>query len=83
MKDECDNQLGILRIAKVSKKTGLSKNTIYRLMNCGLFPSSIKLSCRSVGWIESEIDVWAASRQRMSCRSSHHRVGDCFDGGVK
>ena len=48
----------ILRRKQVEARTGLSRSTIYLLIKKGTFPKPIKLSERSVGWIESEIDDW-------------------------
>jgi len=52
----------ILKIRKVSSKSGLSKSSIYRLAKAGEFPQPIKLGERSSGWLESEVDQWIADR---------------------
>lgn len=52
----------ILRLKQVIRKVGLSKSTIYEKMSEGLFPTSIKLSERSVGWLESDINDWISSK---------------------
>jgi prophage regulatory protein len=54
--------LKILRIKDVCKKIGLSRSTIYELIGEGLFPKSVKLTPRRVGWIESEIDDWIRNK---------------------
>ena len=48
----------ILRLDNVKSKTGLSRSTIYRLMDEGHFPHQINLGFRAVGWLESEVDKW-------------------------
>ncbi|WP_428087832.1 helix-turn-helix transcriptional regulator [Candidatus Thioglobus sp.] len=50
--------LKILNKLTVVDKTSLSISTIYRLMLKGLFPKQIKISERSVGWLESDIDEY-------------------------
>lgn len=55
--------LNILRIKEVCRKTGLSRSTIYELMGQGLFPKSVALTPRTVGWIESEIDNWIEQKK--------------------
>jgi prophage regulatory protein len=45
----------ILRRNEVESICGLSCTTIYRLMGKGEFPRQIKISPRSVGWLESDI----------------------------
>ena len=52
----------ILRLPDVKARTGLSRASIYAFIKNGHFPSSISLGARSVGWLESEIDLWIAGR---------------------
>ena len=57
-----DQTKRIIRLPKVRNKTGLSRSTIYAFMKDGKFPSSISLSERTVGWLESSIDDWIDSK---------------------
>lgn len=52
----------VIRIAQVIAVTGLSKATIYRYMDKGVFSRPIKLGEHSVGWIEEEVIAWIESR---------------------
>jgi len=52
----------ISRLPKVIQKTGLSRSTIYALLSRGEFPKPIKLSPRTIGWLESDIDAWLDAR---------------------
>ncbi|MGN6654745.1 MAG: helix-turn-helix transcriptional regulator [Rhodanobacter sp.] len=52
----------ILRMSAVTDRVGLSVATIYRRMNRGAFPSSVPLGGTIVGWRESEINAWIATR---------------------
>ena len=52
----------IYRIKNVIKVTGLSRSTIYRLMEQGKFPKPIKLSQRIIGFLEEDIDQWILER---------------------
>ena len=53
----------ILRRQDVTKKIGLERSAIYQMMGRGQFPRPVQLaSCRSVGWLELEIDQWIADR---------------------
>ena len=57
----------ILRIAEVLETTGLSRSSLHRRVNDGTFPAPIRLggdNSRAVGWLQSEIDEWTASRPR-------------------
>ena len=52
----------VLRIAAVSDRVGLSRSVLYVMIKAGSFPKSIPLNDKTVGWLESEIDDWIASR---------------------
>lgn len=52
----------VLRLKRVLDKTGDSKSGLYRKIAEGIFPSPIKLSTRSVGWLEDEVDAWIDER---------------------
>ena len=52
----------ILRRHDVERVTGLPRSTIYDKIAKGEFPRPIKLSMKSVGWLESEIAEWQQAR---------------------
>ena len=52
----------IIRLPKTIQKTGLSRSTIYALVTRGEFPQQIKLSPRTMGFLESEVDQWLADK---------------------
>ncbi|MGJ0514873.1 MAG: helix-turn-helix transcriptional regulator [Methylomicrobium sp.] len=52
----------IIRMHEAKLKTGLSRSTIYKLESEGKFPPKIKLSERTVGFLEPAIDAWIAER---------------------
>jgi prophage regulatory protein len=49
-------QSKILCLLQITQKTGLSRGTIYTLIGRGEFPQQIKLSPRTIGFLESEVD---------------------------
>lgn len=53
----------ILRISAVLDHVGVSSATLYRWIGEELFPRPVKLGPNSVGWRESAIREWLASRQ--------------------
>jgi prophage regulatory protein len=61
-------RLNILRLPEVKRMTGLSRSTLYELQAVHRFPHAIKISARSVGWIESEVQEWIARRAELSRR---------------
>jgi prophage regulatory protein len=53
----------ILRRREVEARTGLSRSTLYAQMAEGAFPKPVRLGKRAVGWTESAIAEWFASRE--------------------
>jgi len=53
----------ILRIKAVKEITGLSRSSIYLMIQRGEFPSNIRLNnYRAVGWLENDIQNWIQTR---------------------
>jgi len=52
----------ILRLKEVRERTGLATSSIYALMADGKFPRPARLSERTVGWPENEVDDFVAAR---------------------
>ena len=63
------NSLQIIRLPQVCNVTGLRRSMIYQLEAEQGFPKRIKIGIRAVGWIESEVQAWVASRVEASRRS--------------
>lgn len=51
-----------LRRPAVEAATGLSRSTIYDMMDRGEFPRPIRIGRRAVAWPESAIVAWLANR---------------------
>ena len=51
-----------IRRKDVQLLTGLSRSSIYNMVNAGSFPPQVKLGGRSVAWVESEVQAWAKNR---------------------
>jgi prophage regulatory protein len=58
-------QSKIIRLRATQDKTGLSRSTIYRLSKDpnSDFPGAVRLTPATVGWLESEVNAWLASRK--------------------
>ena len=64
-------QKRFIRLPEVLTRTGYGRTTIYRKMEHGSFPRSVKLGgppidpnvfdSRAVAWIEDEVDQWIES----------------------
>lgn len=59
--------LQILRMKQLVQRTHLSRATLYVLMSTDpTFPQKIKLTARTVGYLETDVDTWIASRAESS-----------------
>lgn len=65
----------ILRLPQLTARTGLSRSTIYALIKNGELNAPILLGARAVGWLESDVDEFIATR--VKARS------DASKGGAK
>jgi len=45
----------LLKIQKVIELTTLRRSTLYRLVEIGKFPRPVKLTTRTIGWVEEEV----------------------------
>ena len=52
----------ILRLHAVRARVGLSRTSIWRAVRRGDFPAPRRLGLNSIGWVESEVASWIASR---------------------
>jgi prophage regulatory protein len=54
----------VLRLAEVEARVGFKRTKIGEEVDAGRFPEPIALGPRAVGWRESEVQAWIASRPR-------------------
>ncbi len=52
----------VLRLREVMARTGLRRDSVYRLARHGDFPRPLKLTKAASGWLESEVGAWIAAR---------------------
>ena len=71
--DTIVRQKRLIRLSEVLSRTGFGRTSIYRKMEDGSFPSSVKLDgrppknpeafdSRAIAWIEDEVEQWIESR---------------------
>lgn len=53
--------LALLRRPEVTRRTGLSRSTLYARMKSGTFPKPVYLTPTTPAWVETEIDGWIAT----------------------
>lgn len=52
----------LVRMPEVCKRIGVSRSSLYKMINLKTFPPPKQLGGRTVAWLESEIDWWIESR---------------------
>ncbi len=55
-------QVELIKVKEVVRRTLLSKPTLYRMIRKGWFPKQLHLSPNNVAWVEAEIDRWLSER---------------------
>ncbi len=60
--------MNILSPGVVAEKTNLSRVTIWREEKAGRFPRRVNLTNARVGWVDTDIEDWIASRPRGICQ---------------
>jgi len=70
--DRIVRQKRLIRLPEVLSRTGYGRTSIYRKMEEGTFPRSVKLGgpledpnafdSRAIAWIEDEVEQWIDSR---------------------
>ena len=55
-------QYRLLRLPEVEAITGLSRNTIFRLVKANLFPPPIRIGPRAIAWRWLDLKQWLDSR---------------------
>ena len=79
-----------IRLNEVLSRTGYGRTSIYRKIEDGSFPKSVKLGgppkdpsifdSRAVAWIDDEVDQWAESRsEERNLRSTDFSEGQNFE----
>jgi prophage regulatory protein len=56
------DELRILRLPEVLRRTGLSRSQLYELVAKQDFPRAVPLSIRTRGYLASDIDGWISDR---------------------
>lgn len=51
----------LLSLDEVTKKTTLSRSSIYAMRKRGEFPEPLRVSLSGVAWRESDLDEWIAN----------------------
>ena len=62
MSQAVNTTVTILRRVQVQARTGLSRSSIYKMMQENEFPRQVALGRRTIGWRSDDIDQWLESR---------------------
>jgi prophage regulatory protein len=63
----------ILRWREVRSRVGLSRSTIWRMVRRGEFPKPLMLGRQSIGWLETELNLWIETRAALRDRATDNK----------
>lgn len=66
------SQPTIERLPVVLRRLGVSRSTLYKLIQEGKFAAPVKLGPRSVGWLATDADEFIAARVQASRQQVAH-----------
>ncbi|QXG53212.1 AlpA family phage regulatory protein [Pantoea jilinensis] len=55
----------IIKVPEVLERCALSRATLYRLLERNEFPRQVRISIRSIGFYEHEVNQWLVERTRV------------------
>jgi prophage regulatory protein len=64
----------LLRLSAVLDRTGLSRATLYRKIQCGAFPRQVRIAVRCAGWRESAVNDWMKNPMFYSVDEADRRL---------
>lgn len=72
----------LIRIREVLQLCGLSRAALYRKIKLHSFPAPVKLSARSVAWLQDDVMQWIDSRValRGPAYQSNSQIEPCGSG---
>lgn len=53
----------IITLAEVRARFPVDRTTLYKMHTSGRFPKPVNLGVRRLGWRESDVQAWLASRE--------------------
>lgn len=59
-------KIELVKIDEVIRMYAISRSSIYRGIEAGTFPDSIRIGPKAVAWILEELEAWKESRPRSS-----------------
>ena len=71
-----EQDIRLIKMTEVLKKTGMSKSTVYSLISHGMFPQQVSLGIRSVAFVEAEVDAWIRNKIANRNRWNTYRYTD-------
>lgn len=79
--NEISGQSGtrLLRLKDVQDRVGLGRSTIYRWMDEEKFPRPHSISSYCVRWLESDIDIWIASKTSFGVSERNSQISSSCD----
>jgi prophage regulatory protein len=52
----------LLRMSALTKKLGISRSSVYRLIDAGDFPQPVRLTPTTIAWRLTDVEKWVEER---------------------
>ncbi|RFP11866.1 AlpA family transcriptional regulator [Duganella sp. BJB475] len=69
--DSLPETIRLIRLKEVLRICGMSRSTLYNNIKERQFPEPIRISARSVAWLQSEVQEWVELKVKL--RAVKHR----------
>jgi prophage regulatory protein len=56
------DEIKLYRLRELSARIGLGRSAIYKAIQEGRFPKSVRIGSRAVAWRHQDIEAWLQSR---------------------
>ncbi|EPT9252276.1 helix-turn-helix transcriptional regulator [Vibrio alginolyticus] len=63
----------LIKTSEVIEMTTLSKASLYRYMQAGLFPRNVSLGGGAIAWSQEEVEAWIMKRLQDRDSSNHRQ----------
>lgn len=59
---EDEKPVALVSLQDISARIGISRATIYRMVDSGEFPTPVRISHKRRAWVAAEVNAWVAER---------------------
>ncbi len=69
--DSLPETIRLIRLTEVLRICGMSRSTLYKNIKERQFPEPLRISARSVAWLQSEVQEWVELKVKLRSVKQH------------